>query len=252
MPSVTKDDIAAGLRALGLGVGHKVLVHSSLSRFGHVEGGADAVIDALLEAVAPGGTVVVPTLTGDETLSPENPPIFDPDHTPCWTGRIPETFRKRAGAIRSLHPTHSVAAIGPDAVALTDAHRFSITPCDERSPYGKLAHAPDGYILLIGVSHESNTMFHCVEEAVGVDYHMQPGFARATIIVAGQKTSRHVMLHRYGPARNFGVMEPVFVEMGIQKMTRIGDAEVRLVRARPMFEVAVRCLRADKGILCAK
>jgi len=87
-----------------------VLVHSSLSSLGCVEGGADAVIDALLDVLGPGGTLVVPTLTGTESLSAENPPRYDPDATPCWTGRVPETLRRRPGAMRSLHPTHSVAA----------------------------------------------------------------------------------------------------------------------------------------------
>ena len=62
------------------------------------------MIDALLEAVGPGGTVLVPTLTGNETLSPAHPPVFDPTRTPCWTGAIPEAFRKRPAAVRSQHP----------------------------------------------------------------------------------------------------------------------------------------------------
>ena len=59
MGSVSQSEIVEGLKAGGLVAGCPVLVHSSLSSFGHVEGGADAVIDALLEAV--GGTVLVPT-----------------------------------------------------------------------------------------------------------------------------------------------------------------------------------------------
>ena len=67
---VHKEDIVRGLGELGLRPGDVVLVHSSLSSFGYVEGGADAVIDALLDAVGPEGTVMVPTLTG----SPEDSP----------------------------------------------------------------------------------------------------------------------------------------------------------------------------------
>ena len=77
-PRVTKQDIVRGLTRLGVCAGDILLVHSSLSRFGYVEGGADAVIDALLESVRPGGTVMVPTLTGSEKLSAANPPTFDP------------------------------------------------------------------------------------------------------------------------------------------------------------------------------
>ena len=159
MGSMTSSAIVEGLKAGGLIVGCQILVHSSLSSFGHVEGGTDAVIDALLAAVGIEGTVLVPTLTGSEKLSPDNPPVFDPVNSACWTGKIPETFRKRSNAMRSLHPTHSVAAIGADAHELIKDHWYSVTPCDESSPYGKLAQRPNGYILLIGVDHESSTMF---------------------------------------------------------------------------------------------
>ena len=93
---ITKEIIINGLKELGLKQGDTVLVHSSLSSFGYVDGGADTVIDALLETVGKEGTVLVPTLTGSEHLSAENPPVFDVRNTPCWTGKIPETFRKRA------------------------------------------------------------------------------------------------------------------------------------------------------------
>ena len=249
MPIVTEYLIREGLTRLGLSAGSTALVHSSLSNFGHVEGGADAVIDALLGVIGPAGTILVPTLTGNENLSPENPPVFDPVNTPCWTGRIPETFRKRPDAIRSVHPTHSVAAIGADAMELTRDHILSITPCDEFSPYGKLARREDGYILLIGVDHDVNTTMHHVEEIAGVDYHMQRGFAESTLIINGTKIIRHYMLHRYGAARNFSVMGPIFVERGIQWSTRIGDADVHLIQAKPMVEITCQCLRANPRIL---
>jgi aminoglycoside 3-N-acetyltransferase len=45
---MNKQDITSGLRKLGLTAGDKVLLHSSLSSLGEVEGGPDAVIDAFL------------------------------------------------------------------------------------------------------------------------------------------------------------------------------------------------------------
>jgi aminoglycoside 3-N-acetyltransferase len=250
MGNITQADIVKGLSGGGLPSGAQVLVHSSLSSFGHVEGGTNAVIDALLEAVGVDGTVLVPTLTGSEALSPDNPPVFDPANTACWTGKIPETFRKRSNAVRSLHPTHSVAAIGANAQALTKDHGYSITPCDSYSPYGKLAQRADGYILLIGVDYESCTMFHHVEELVGADYHMQPGFAKAKIVIDGQSTERHYMLHKYGPARNFNIMEPVLIERGVQKTFTIGDATLRLIQAPKLVELSIQSLTADPRILC--
>lgn len=250
METVTQSRIVEGLKTGGLAKGCQVLVHSSLSSFGFVEGGADTVIDALAAVVGVEGTVLVPTLTGSEALSAEHPPVFDPVHSTCWTGAIPETLRKRSNALRSLHPTHSVAAIGADAQTLTQDHWYSITPCDAYSPYGKLAQLPSGYILLIGVDYQSCTLFHHVEEVVGVDYHMQPGFANAKILLDGQTTERHYMLHKYGPARNFNIMESIFVERGVQKRFTIGNATLRLVQACKLVELTTQALTADPGILC--
>lgn len=252
MVSVTKEDILGGLRELGVRTGCEVLVHSSLSSFGHVEGGADTVIDALVEAVGSDGIVVMPTLTGNSDLSATNPPVFDIFKSPGLTGRIPETLRKRPGAIRSAHPTHSVAAIGAHSLLLTEHHQHSVTPCDELSPYGRLACSHDSYVLLVGVSHESSTMFHYIEELVGVDYHMQEGFVEARIVSENAEIVRHVMLHKYGTPRCFSVMEPVFVERGIQKSTRIGNATVRLVKIDGMVQATVQCLKSDRRLLCRR
>jgi aminoglycoside 3-N-acetyltransferase len=177
--------------------------------------------------------------------------VFEPAHTPCCTGRIPEAFRGRPDAVRSCHPTHSVAAIGADAELLTRDHIDSLTPCDELSPYGKLAARDDSFVLLIGVGLDVNTTFHHVEEIAGAEYQMQRGFARATILVDGAAVHRHILLHKYGTPRNFAVMEPVFEELSIQRRGTIGAAEVRLIAARRMVEVTLRCIRANPRILCA-
>lgn len=55
---IFKTDIVAGLQNLGLRRDDHVIVHSSLKSLGYVEGGPDAVIDAVLETVGPGGTML--------------------------------------------------------------------------------------------------------------------------------------------------------------------------------------------------
>ena len=247
---VRRDDIVRGLRALGLAPGDVVLVHSSLGSLGHVEGGADAVIDALLDTVGTEGTVLVPTLTGSDELDADHPPRYDPGETPCWTGRIPETFRQRPDAVRSLHPTHSVAAIGARARELTAGHEHSITPCGPDSPYGRLAQS-GGYILLLGVTHEVNTTFHLAEEIVGVPYHMQPGLVAAQVVERGRARTIHLMIHRYGSPRAFGRLEPAFRERGIQRDGQIGEAQVRLIHAGRMVELTCQALRQAPCILLA-
>jgi aminoglycoside 3-N-acetyltransferase len=250
MTSVGPKEIVAGLRRLGLATGSRVLVHSSLSSFGHVEGGAGTVIDALLKAVGSSGTVLVPTLTATAQHSSQNPPVFDATNTPCWTGRIPETFRMRPEAIRSLHPTHSVAALGAEADELTRDHTYSVSPCDELSPYGKLAQDESGFVLLLGVGHKSNTTFHHIEELAGAEYHMQRDLAKATIIANGEEVQRNYMLHQWGTPRQFEIMEPLYIERGIQQTAQIGKARVSLVQSLGMVQATLRALRSNPRILC--
>src|SRR6184192_1229664 len=140
-------DLAADLRALGLPPGASVLVHSSLSRIGRVDGGAPTVVAAIEDVVGDDGTVLAPTFTGGPHLSPACPPVFDPVADAGWTGAVAETLRRRPDAIRSLNPTHSVAAVGRRGDELTRDHLESVSPCDGASPFARLAGRDDGYVL---------------------------------------------------------------------------------------------------------
>jgi aminoglycoside N3'-acetyltransferase len=60
------------------------------------------------------------------------------------------------------------------------------------------------------------------------------------------------MLHKYGTARNFNIMEPVFLEQGIQRNIRVGSSEIRLVNVKGMVRTTTFALRANPHILCAK
>lgn len=57
-----KQDIISGLLDLGLTSGDEIEVHSSLSSFGYVDGGAETVIFALKEVVGECGSIFMPAL----------------------------------------------------------------------------------------------------------------------------------------------------------------------------------------------
>jgi aminoglycoside 3-N-acetyltransferase len=251
---VIREDIVAGLRAIGLPVGAVALVHSSLSSFGHVAGGASTVIQALIEAVGAEGTVMVPTLTGSEELGPANPPVFDVRTTPCWTGRIPETFRQHPDARRSLHPTHSVAAIGASCADLLRGHELSPTPCGSDTPYGKLASLENGYVVFLGAGLHSNTMMHHAEEVAAVPYQMQPEPVLATITdYDGCSRQVRLWLHSYqGGERNFPRPEPYFLAKHIERIGRIGNCTVKILRAQPMVQYVLARLKDDPTYLLAR
>ncbi|NIA15743.1 MAG: aminoglycoside N(3)-acetyltransferase [Nitrospiraceae bacterium] len=251
--SVTQADVAQGFRDLGLGDGDVVLMHSSLSSFGQVDGGADAVIDGVLSAVGRGGTLVVPTLTGSETLNPENPPRFDLRTQPCWTGIVPETLRQRPEAIRSTHPTHSCAAIGRLAEDLTHDHHRSLTPCGMRSPYFRVAMA-GGYIAMAGCNLTACTTFHTVEEIARLPYVCQPDPAACTCIDRhGETVEVTCYLHSYaGPERDFPALEPHLLAQGAMRFGRVGPCEIRLIESLSLIEAALDELRSDPWYLTVR
>lgn len=246
--TVTRSSITADLTRLGLTTGDHVLVHSSLSALGWVEGGADAAIDALLDAVGPTGTIVVPTLTGSEHVLAGGEVEFDPAWTPSWTGTIPETLRRREGAIRSLHPTHSVAALGAEAQTLTAGHEDTLTPCGTGSPFVRLG-ALSGRVLLLGVDHESNTTMHAIEELAGVPYHLQSGTVRGLVRLADSTIERSFWPHAYGTPRDFPAIEPLLEERGIQTHGTVGAALARLIDVAGLIDLGVALLRIDPDYL---
>lgn len=149
------------LLALGLQAEDTVLMHSSLSSLGYVEGGAQTVIDTLL-ALLHRGTLLLPALTFRPVYETK---VFSSKDTPSCVGAISEHFRCREGVMRSFHPTHSVCAAGKYAVELLQDHFDSDTPAGPNSPFARLP-AYDGKILMLGCSIGSNTSMHAVEETM--------------------------------------------------------------------------------------
>ena len=108
----TKQTLQQDLAAMGLTGTETILIHSSMKSIGAVEGGADTVLDALMEFFAE-GLLLLPTHTWQ--FIDQDHPVFDVRRSPCCVGILPELFRQRPGVVRSLHPTHSIAACGRGA-----------------------------------------------------------------------------------------------------------------------------------------
>lgn len=153
---ITQRDIERGLQQLGLPQGAVVEAHSSLSRFGQVAGGVDAVVAALMVAVGPAGTIVmsaypvsppVPLTEADRAagvtwkvrkLAPDSP-----ERT--GMGAVADAFRRHPEA-RSGHGFFRTCAWGRDA----EWHLAGY--------HGLLA--VDGWCLLLGVGIDRCSSMH--------------------------------------------------------------------------------------------
>ena len=183
---------ATGLRKLGILPGHTILVHSSFRSLGPVPGGIETVIRGLLEAIGPDGTLVMPALSW--ALRP--PDAFDVMHTPVNVGAVPEYFRTRAGTRRSVHPTHSVCAVGRRTSELLDAHALDSTPCGPNSPFRKLAET-GGTIVMLGCGLEPNTTMHALEEYVEPPYLFGPSVTFTITDESGRTYRKQYRTHGF-------------------------------------------------------
>lgn len=164
--STDHDALVATLRQVGVEPGMTVCVHSSLSRLGYIEGGAETVIDSLMTAVGEDGSLMMPTFSmgGDMASYVRDLDVFDYRTTPSSVGIIPETFRRRDDVRRSCHPTNSVAVRGPAADELLEGHEDSLTPFGFDTPYGRFAERDDAYVLMLDTHLHS--LLHHLQERV--------------------------------------------------------------------------------------
>ena len=206
---VLKQDILSALSEVGVCNGQTIMVHTSLSSLGFVCGGAQVIIEALLETVGTGGTIMMPTqswknldpATGVHWEEPENWwqlirenwPAYNKDITPTNTmGTVAEMFRKWPGPLRSDHPARSVAAWGKHAEYLTSAHDLS-NIFGDGSPIGKL-YEQDGLVLLIGVGYDKNTSLHLAD--VRASYPGKHNSTEYSAVLEDGKREREIEMAR--------------------------------------------------------
>jgi aminoglycoside 3-N-acetyltransferase len=154
--------VKAALIEAGVRQDDVLLGHFALSWFGYLEGGAEGLIDTLLDILGPGGTLVMPTFS----FSWLGREPFDPLTTPSREGAVTDRFWRRAGVVRSAHTTHSFAAFGKHAPAIVAGHDHTRSPLSEDGPLGRLE-ALNARILMFAPLN-ANTAMHVGEWRAGI------------------------------------------------------------------------------------
>lgn len=216
-----------------------LLVHSSMKSIGQVENGAETVLDTLSEYLS-GGLLIMPTHTWGY-INAESP-VFDVRTSKSCVGVLTELFRHRTGVIRSLHPTHSVAALGSDAKSYVSGEELLDTPCAPKSCYGKLE-GRDAKILMIGVNFAKNTTIHCIEEVAGVPGRLSDHQEQLyTVDYDGRKIGIPCFRHDNADSYHYMKLEPVMFSRGVLHETRFGDAKCLLLGAKDLFGTTLELL----------
>jgi aminoglycoside 3-N-acetyltransferase len=265
-PLITTRTLCADLTRLGVSPGQILIVHSSMKKIagsGFIVGGAQAVIEALMQTLTPNGTLIMPTHTTDNTDPAEwqNPPVpdawkdviraetpaFHPYKTPSrMMGVIPELFRTWPGVVRSNHPIASFAAWGRHADYITREHPMDNDVSDPRSPIGRI-YELDGSLLLIGVPHHNNTALHMAERIA----QWEGKKAEVTTAMFLSETGEPIRVRNYNDSLNsadftplgnaYEAAHPESVSIG-----HIGAAESRLMQQRPLVDFAVNWMNTNR------
>ncbi len=240
-------DLVAGFKKAGLTPGDTVLVHSSYKSFGGVAGGPQTVIDALMAALGPDGTLIMPTFNFDFCKGEP----WDARHTTSHMGILTELVRRHPESRRVFHPIYSFAVLGKRADEFGSLrYRSSYGP---RSVFASLR-ATQGKIMIIGLSYnDSMTFFHHVEELEGVDYRYMKSFTGPVTDAAGRTTTEtFTMLVRdldQGVITAVDPMGALLENHGVVTIQQIGEARVKLMSADQVYEETARAMKDNPHLL---
>lgn len=162
-PSI--EEILVGLERAGVSSGSTLMLHSSWDNLR--EGGFNAtdLIASLTGFLGSSGTLAMPAFPNQES---KGQIFFDLDRAFSHAGWLTEVFRRFPGVERSVSLNHSVCAVGPNATYLTFEHHLGATSWDSFSPYFRLRHLDDAWVVGLGVGFGLGvaTSLHCVESAL--------------------------------------------------------------------------------------
>ncbi len=245
----TRQDLETAFQAIGITTGMILIVHTSMKSLGWIPGGARSVVDALLAAIGPEGTLVMPTHTGDNSdprywSRPPVPaewwdairretPVFDPARSPSrGMGAVVECFRAYPGVQRSNHPTYSFIACGPAAEQILARHDLE-GGLGEHSPCGALERE-DAHVLLLGVDFDNCTVMHLAEfRGEARTFYKQA----SAVLRDGQRVwTEYKELNVnsddfFAPGRELAAA-------GLVRQSRLHQADLRLFRARDAVAAA--------------
>ena len=254
-------------KRLGFQPTDTVFVHSSYKKIAGeegIEGGAQTLLDAFIEYFGKEGLVVFPAMSWklgylvNEAGVTRNPALgaaegffeygnhFDIRTTTCaYLGILPELFRQRQGVVRSLCPTSSVAAYGPDAKTFCAGHEHAPTPLHWNSPWGRL-YERGAKILFLGTGMACNTFLHVIEERAEVPNLLAPYIWRYTA-TDYDGNCHEIAFRRHEPGHNhyYEKIEGELVEHGIARRVTFGAANCHIVDAVAETDYMLKRLKEE-------
>jgi aminoglycoside 3-N-acetyltransferase len=221
---------------LGVTRGRTVWVQSSWNEFYNVRLRPSEVIDLLRDLIGPDGTLAMPAFPIDQDLTK----VFLVDRAPVYTGLLCEVFRRTQGVLRSVHPSSSVCAIGPQAEFLVRDHHRAKTAWGPDSPFCRLMEL-NARLVGLGAGFEFMTPLHVVECVLHDEVPFFRGVFGATVRYrwkrASGETGENEYLDRTGDVRPARLRR--YFGPDILDEARISNLKMIAADAKPFIEHAV-------------
>jgi len=242
---ITRDRLVEDLKNLGVQTGYLYNVKASLKSIGFVEGGAKTVIEAILEAISPDGTLVSDSFVDafPLPLSEKHAKIISDRHTPSYAGAIANAMLKHPKAVCSTHPIQRFVAIGAQAEELMSQHTpesyaYDVLRVMAESGKGRnIKIGSDDKVVGVGTTHVAIGLmkFQQKRRRCGINYRDDKG----RIITFERNWSG-------GCAVGFGNFNPLYEKRGaVIKTGSIGMAPGKLTDMGKTLQIELDVLSKD-------
>ena len=214
----------------------------------NVEGGAETALDAFCEYFSD-GLLVFPTHTW-KTVNGDNF-IYDPESEESCCGLLSELFRRREGVLRSVHPTHSVAALGKNAAEYIKSDDSAATPCPRNGCVGRLVDEK-AKLLFIGRGLKGASFIRGIEEWAGVPDRLSPDVLPVKIKMPDGSLADKDIRRYYSSlgdvSENYGKLEEPLLAKGIANKGSFADADCLIVDAERCASFTLKLLQAEPSL----
>ena len=243
-------ELLTTLRALGIETGDTLMVHAGFSRRSGFKGSPSLLIDTLLNAVGENGHLLMVSMAYSSSAYEylKQGKVFDVRKTTSHMGLVSETFRRRTGVVRSLHPSNPVLASGPRAEWIVAGHEACVHPCGRGSPFEKIAqlHAK---VLFYNASIFTQTFFHYLEDMLEeqLDFPLFREELMEALVVDYTGTTRTVRTYPYSEEairrRRPQIMTDELDRLGLIKRARAGNSRLLLISTDDTLRVVTGLAR---------